>query len=118
MKNFLPPLLLLFLYSCFPSFSPQQYVKEKRKIGKSLVVWIGLKGIIDQRFSDHIYIITGGDTLTVCQSDNMAKLDVSGDSIIIGFYGVPMCYGKKINISNRLSKYYIRTDTTFVRKDE
>jgi len=67
---------------------------------------------------DFITIENGSEEDTVCVSNNIADLQLVGNTIKIGFYGHPTKYSENINLPASVMNYKIVIDTTFTHVEQ
>ncbi|GCD80923.1 hypothetical protein JCM30197_21700 [Schleiferia thermophila] len=67
---------------------------------------------------DYIVATKGSAIDTICRANNIADINLEGDSIMIGFYGSPQLYGDPIEIPIRVMGYSVLIDTGYTRDSE
>lgn len=106
--------LYLYFFLPVPSFSEEEVVK-KIEDGKATIEWKRTTGVLDQNFPQIITVRNGQSIDTICESHNIADLELNENNLIIGFYGRPVKYNNKLNLPKRILNYNVKVDTTYTK---
>lgn len=97
MKNFKQIIILAFLLcGCFPSFYPDEVLKDEIRVNNYNIKWYKVKGVLDQNFPDIILIERNKIIDTLCTAYNVSFLNFQNDTLLIGFFGKPNFQQEKI----------------------
>lgn len=119
MRSIIILIVAILLQGCFPSFKPKDedrlYLKEIDSSPVKLEWFFYSSAYTDS--PDLITISIGEKVDTICKATNISDLKLINNKIKIGFYGQPILFEKKINLSSYIMNYEILVDTSYVLND-
>lgn len=113
-------LVVVILQNCvlIPSFEskPEDRLFLKEIITPSIKLEWYFYSTISNFTPDYIAILNENETDTICIASNVADLTLNSNKIMIGFYGHPRKYGRRIEIPQSAMGYEVVIDTSYALK--